>query len=1039
MDNIVIGIDAEIGPGLTKALDILEKIGAISKKDADAFRSLNASGKEFAAGQNTVQKELLETETGFKKVTEQGKKLDTTFDESGKKLSTAASNVRRDLGGVSSILSNIGSAIVGAFAVQAVINFGNESIKAFQEAEKNALLLKSAVGVNGGLQSDFEALIKQSEELQKVTIFSDDDIQRAQTAALQYGLTVDQVEKLLPVITDFASATGQDLNSALDGVLQGINGIGRGLKIYGVTIEENGTRQSRLAEITEQLTKKFDGQAEAVGKTAVGAAEKYKNELDNLQETIGGRLSPILQDLRGLFLDLAGAGVSAAESVQKFFGAGDKAADAIEKITKANAEQVENFRKQFESLSTADIDEKLDTTIRLFNEQIEKAKTETGITKSLAQQQAVQYANQAKALRELLALREQGVDTTNEEAVALARLKNISALSDAELKNILKTLNKFNDIDARDAIDKINKELEIRGKANAKAISEREAALQKLHDLEQKASDDNLSVKAAEVDKIIELEQKKQQSISDIVASAGKASGAKVEPILLEFKQTGKVDIEKTLAALRAAKFPTDEIEKFQQAVDDTSDSFTRLQNEIIQTSHLESLKTGFKDAFDFIENLADQAALDIDSKFTNKKIELVAEFKAGGQTPEGFAALMAEFAKLDKQRQKEHLDNEIKTTEAELSAAEHKNEEIERLGEGQLIDTKALTDKLAKLKNKANEDELENFADKTDAEIKLEEEKAQRIAEITGKIVDLSHQFISLVGTAVNNYYDAQADRIAENTRLTLESYDEQADALDKLHERNKIGDRQYEDSKDTLLARRKAEEKKADRELKKLKREQAEYNKALAIADAIINTAVAVTANLEFPPVAAAIAILGAAEVAVIASEPIPAFAKGVEKVKGKGTETSDEVPAKLSVGERVVTASTNRKYFPILSAIHREKFDSESLNSISRFTKEELRLFAKTDKTLLRELSTMQPVFLKHTKIPETIMMRRDLVQQLTQRVEVKHTIAKDPNRLNQHDIRWAIQEALGQGMPVSNPRTIAKAIKEEMTDPYASHRK
>ena len=45
-----------------------------------------------------------------------------------------------------------------------------------------------------------------------------------------------------------------------------------------------------------------------------------------------------------------------------------------------------------------------------------------------------------------------------------------------------------------------------------------------------------------------------------------------------------------------------------------------------------------------------------------------------------------------------------------------------------------------------------------------------------------------------------------------------------------------------------------------------------------------------------AALVAAAGAAEIAIIASQQPPKFAKGVVGLKGKGTETSDEIPALL-----------------------------------------------------------------------------------------------------------------------------------------------
>jgi len=186
---------------------------------------------------------------------------------------------------------NLGKQLIAAFAVERVIAFGKSAFLAFAQAEQNAKKLQVAVGVNGGLQKDFEKLINQSKELQDVTIFSDDSIQNAQTLALQAQLTSDQVEKLIPIIADFASATGQDLNTALESVLRGLEGQGRGLKLYGINVDSAADKATNLEAIEKQLNDRFAGQAEIIGNTQLGQLKRLGNAYDEIKESIGGALS----------------------------------------------------------------------------------------------------------------------------------------------------------------------------------------------------------------------------------------------------------------------------------------------------------------------------------------------------------------------------------------------------------------------------------------------------------------------------------------------------------------------------------------------------------------------------------------------------------------------------------------------------------------------------------------------------------------------------------------------------------------------------
>lgn len=192
-------------------------------------------------------------------------------------------------------LKNIGAGILAAFSVQQVVRFGEEAIKAYQEAEKNARKLQVAVGVSGGLQADFEKLIALSEELQSKSIFSDDDIQKIQTAALQYGFTADEVQNLTGVVADFASGTGQDLQAALSAIILGTEGSERALKQYGIQVDSQATRSQNYASIVDQLNAKFKGQAEILANTSEGSIAKLRNSFDNLKESVGEALIPFAQ------------------------------------------------------------------------------------------------------------------------------------------------------------------------------------------------------------------------------------------------------------------------------------------------------------------------------------------------------------------------------------------------------------------------------------------------------------------------------------------------------------------------------------------------------------------------------------------------------------------------------------------------------------------------------------------------------------------------------------------------------------------------
>jgi len=112
-----------------------------------------------------------------------------------------------------------------------------------------------------------------------------------------------------------------------------------------------------------------------------------------------------------------------------------------------------------------------------------------------------------------------------------------------------------------------------------------------------------------------------------------------------------------------------------------------------------------------------------------------------------------------------------------------------------------------------------------------------------------------------------------------------------------------------------------------RRILQQQAEDEKAVAIFDATINGFAAVVSAYNVDPtgiLAGITAAIVAAQVAAIAAQPIPQFAKGVIDLKGKGTETSDDIPAMLSRGESVMTARETKSYKDELMAIRNGGFE-------------------------------------------------------------------------------------------------------------------
>jgi len=141
---------------------------------------------------------------------------------------------------------------------------------------------------------------------------------------------------------------------------------------------------------------------------------------------------------------------------------------------------------------------------------------------------------------------------------------------------------------------------------------------------------------------------------------------------------------------------------------------------------------------------------------------------------------------------------------------------------------------------------------------------------------------------------------------------------------------------TKDLTEAQRAQIEERYRQQEKRAKEQAFKNQKQADIITATINTALAVSRALSTPPapnvaLAAAAGIAGGAQVALIASQPMPRFAEGTEMFNTSGTGTSDSGMAWLSHGERVVPAGINADYWTALSAIHNRKVSPQLANSV------------------------------------------------------------------------------------------------------------
>ena len=193
---------------------------------------------------------------------------------------------------------------LGEKALEVVKDFAKESIKEFSQLDLATKELQNSLGNLG--KSDFAPqLIKQAETLADQYNFSVKSIEKSQSDLVtQNELSVNQVEKLQPIIANLARKTGQSYEEASKQVQMALEGNGKALKQWGIHLEKGATAEQNFNVITTELADKVAGSADTFNQSAQGGIAAFQHSMEKIEEQLGAKLFPVLGDLARVFSEV---------------------------------------------------------------------------------------------------------------------------------------------------------------------------------------------------------------------------------------------------------------------------------------------------------------------------------------------------------------------------------------------------------------------------------------------------------------------------------------------------------------------------------------------------------------------------------------------------------------------------------------------------------------------------------------------------------------------------------------------------------------
>lgn len=781
-------------------------------------------------------------------------KLKDSIAAIGTEMQKAGSGFKAFAGGMGDSLKSLaplGAAAIGAFAVDKILEFGKGAISAFNEAENAAFQMHNALVVLGGESEEtFQRLMDQADALEMSTFgFTAEQIQATQKQLKLFDLTGAEIEKLTPKILDYATATGKDLASATDDVTNAMLGKDKALQKVGIHLDKT---QLSVQGVTNSLDK-FAGTATSALDVGTNKMEVMADKWGHVEEVIGEFLvnagfaliewfTPVVEGLADIWAVLVRVYDVFQESiapVKAWFGEMAKSYPWLNKVKDA----IVSFFTPLSSLGAT-----LKMVGMYWQMLVAGAIAGTKTIKDVWTNLGAFASNLWGNLGDVIS----NVFSGNFSAASVGIDKLKATLSNAGkeiagsfVDNYEAEMAKFKPMPEAKAgaagtvKDRKIKDPEAEAAAK-KAEADAKKAQEKAANDDKKASEDRLKLRNDYFKRVSEADKAAEDArialMSDSFTKekallAQKASENLLKLAELDKENTENKAISEEERAVLAQKYAANRLTIEQNLKADLKE---------LEVEHQNDLNKAISEADDRRFSRANEA------KKTLADINIL-------QAKDEISLINAKMEKVLTDLDIE-LQNEALTAEQKV-----------------LIRAKAASD-IAALEQEAATGRLKRLDEETKKETEVAANK-KKIDEDLQKAKKDAAIAIAQAGIgALLEFSQMETDK-------KVAGFEKEKDAriksLDSQLAKGKISEKAYAKAKEKIEAD-------ATAKINAIKTEQAKKDKAAAIVQALINTAVAVTAGMATPavppfPSAIAAGILGALQIGLIAAKPLPTFARG------------------------------------------------------------------------------------------------------------------------------------------------------------------
>lgn len=224
--------------------------------------------------------------------------------------------------------------VVGSAAAQ----FAISSVKAAMDDQKaQAVLAKSLQNTVGANEQAVKAAESYIETLMYATNIVDDKLRPALATLVRATGDMTKAQRLLSLATDVSIGGNVDLESVVKALSKATQGQTSALGRLGLGLSSAALNSGDLATVTEELTLKFGGSAQAAADTMAGKMENLSVRFGELKEQIGTELLPVVTDGTEKLLDFTSALQSGdlSDTASSAYNLADGLGDMVRNLTPA--------------------------------------------------------------------------------------------------------------------------------------------------------------------------------------------------------------------------------------------------------------------------------------------------------------------------------------------------------------------------------------------------------------------------------------------------------------------------------------------------------------------------------------------------------------------------------------------------------------------------------------------------------------------------------------------------------------------------------